>query len=119
MKLLPSLKQKKRYIVFEIISKSIFSSKDIEESILKGLKSFLGEFGLAKAKPLFLLNKTKNNKFMLKVNSDSVDLIKSALTLIKTIKNEPVIIKSITTSGTIKKASLYLGDNKNETTNDR
>ena len=105
MKLLPSLKQKKRYILFEIISDQTFSPQEIQQEVESSFLLFLGQLGIAKSSPLFLKEKTKNNKFIIKVNHTFVDQCKTALILIKKIKNHPVIIKSITTSGTLKKAS--------------
>lgn len=108
MKLLPSLKQKKRYLVFEIISETKFSVLEIQEAVNQALKEFFGQLGLTKASPLFLKEKTKNNKFVIKISHKFVDEGKSALILIKKIKNKPVIIRSIITSGTLKKASTHL-----------
>tara|TARA_Y100000310_G_C20471506_1_gene710287 strand:- start:106 stop:432 length:327 start_codon:yes stop_codon:yes gene_type:complete len=108
MKLLPSLKQKKRYVVFEVATDKTFSVKEIKEAVEFALKDFLGQWGLAKSSPMFLKEKCKNNKFIIKVNHKYVDEVKSALILIKKIKNTPVIVKSVITSGTLKKASLRL-----------
>jgi RNase P/RNase MRP subunit POP5 len=104
MKLLPSLKQKKRYIIFEVSEK--VSELDLKEEVSQALFEFVGTLGVSKMSPLFV--KYKNNKFIMKINHKYVDEAKSALILIKTIKNKPVTIKSIITSGTIKKASLSL-----------
>ena len=106
MKLLPALKQKKRYVVLEIVSDTNFSLAEIRKEVDNALLLFLGQLGLSKAVPLFI--KAKNNKFIMKVNHKWVDELKSALILIKKIKNKSVIIKSIITSGTVKKASAYL-----------
>ena len=106
MNLLPSLKQKKRYIVFEISSSDQFSSSEIKTAVEDALLLFLGQLGLSKAVPLFI--KSKNNKFIIKANHNWVDEVKAALILIKKIKNQPVIVKSIITSGTINKASISL-----------
>ena len=102
MKLLPSLKQKKRYIVFE----SNIPEKELKPAIKDALKDFLGIYGLSKASPEFV--KSKNSRFILKVNHKYVPHAKSALLLITKVKNKSVILKSIITSGTIKKASSYL-----------
>ena len=104
MKLLPSLKQKKRYILFEIISDTTFSQTSIKKAAEQALQQFLGEYGLAKAAPLFVKQK-ENNKFIIKVNHNHLDSCKAAIILIKKIDNKPVVVKSVITSGTIKKAS--------------
>ena len=106
MKLLPSLRQKKRYIVFEIKSETKFSLVDVKKEVEKAWLLFLGQLGMAKSSPLFI--KFKNNKFIVKINHKWVDECISAILLIKKIKNKPVIVRSIVTSGTIKKASTYL-----------
>lgn len=110
MKLLPSLKQKKRYLVFEIIAEKKFSFPEIREEVESSLKEFFGQMGLAKASPLILKEKfnPEQQRFILKINHRWVDELKSALILSKSIKNTPIIIKSIITSGTLKKASNYL-----------
>ena len=110
MKLLPSLRQKKRYIVFEIIADKKFSFSEIKEEVEKAMKDFFGQLGLGRASPLILKEKFNVDKqmFIIKVNNKHVDELKAALTLSKSIKSTPVIIKSIITSGTVKKASKYL-----------
>ncbi|MBI2665525.1 hypothetical protein HYX12_02820 [Candidatus Woesearchaeota archaeon] len=105
MRLLPSLKSRKRYIVFEIISEKKCSFPEVKEEVDSALLLFLGQLGLSKACPLLLNEPFSNNQFILKVNHNYTDEVKSAVILIKSIKNTPVIIRSITTSGTIKKAS--------------
>jgi len=108
MKLPPTLRQKKRYIVFEVIGKDKFTPSEINSEVTHALRDFLGQLGLAKSSPMFLNEKCQNNKFILKINHNWVDQAKSALILIKKIKNTPIIIKSIITSGTLKTASTYL-----------
>lgn len=110
MKLMPSLKQKKRYIIFEIISEKKFSLSEIKSEAERALLLFLGQLGLSKAAPLFVDEKfnPEAQKFTLKVNHKYVNEVKAALALSKSIKNTPIIIKSVTVSGTLKKASTKL-----------
>ncbi|MEK6863437.1 MAG: Rpp14/Pop5 family protein [Nanoarchaeota archaeon] len=110
MKLLPSLRQKKRYVVFEIVSDKSFSLGEVQEAVENSLSKFFGDWGLAKASPLFVKEKWSETKqrFVIKVNHAFVDELKSALILNKKIKNTPALIKSIITSGTLKKAGSYL-----------
>jgi ribonuclease P/MRP protein subunit POP5 len=108
MKLLPSLKQKKRYVVFEIESSKKFSYSDLKSLIEIALKDFLGQLGLSKSSSMLVKEKFKDNKFIIKTNHTYVDECKAALILIKKIKNESVIVKSLTVSGTLKKAAKSL-----------
>lgn len=111
MRLLPSLRQKKRYVVFEIISAydgsaKKFSFPEIKSAVESALLLFLGELGIARAAPMVIEEKfnMEKQRFMVKVNNSFVDEVKAALTLSKSIKNTQVIIKSVRVSGTIKKA---------------
>ncbi len=110
MKLLPSLRQKKRYIAFNVQSETPISLADIQKDVELGLHTFLGDLGIATLVPLFIKEKSmaqdKNQKFIIKVNHTGVDQCKAALILIKKIKNVPVIITSVIVSGTLKKVSL-------------
>ncbi|MFH1275616.1 MAG: Rpp14/Pop5 family protein [Candidatus Woesearchaeota archaeon] len=103
MKLLSSLKQKKRYVLFEIVSNTQFTLKEAQDEVDKAILLFLGQLGLSKASPLFLKERFKDNKFIIKVNHNWVDELISGVILIKSIKNTPIIIRSIITSGTLKK----------------
>ncbi len=108
MKLLPSLKQKKRYVVFNVESSKKFSYSDLKSVTGNALQDFLGQFGLSKSSPMLVKEKVKDNKFIIKVNHTYVDECKAALMLIKKIKSVSVIIKSVAVSGTLKKASESL-----------
>jgi ribonuclease P/MRP protein subunit POP5 len=106
MGLMPSLRQKKRYVVFEIISDQKFSLPEVKTSVDEALRSFLGQLGMGKAAPIYVDEKfdQEAQKFLLKVNNKFVDEIKMGVALCKSIKNTPVIIKSVIVSGSIKKA---------------
>ena len=110
MKLLPALRQKKRYVVFEILADKLFSFSDISSALNDAMKEYWGQLGLSKAVPLLLKEKfsKENQRFIVKVNHKHVDELISAMILAKKIKNTPVIIKSVITSGILKKASTYL-----------
>ncbi|MFA6461139.1 MAG: Rpp14/Pop5 family protein [Candidatus Woesearchaeota archaeon] len=105
MKLLPSLKEKKRYILFQIVADKKFSSGEVKSVVEDLLLSFLGQLGVARAAPLFIEEKfnLENQMFVLKVDHKYVDEVKAALALGKSIKNTPIIIKSVTVSGILKK----------------
>ncbi len=104
---LPSLREKKRYLVFEIISKKdIKSFSDVSNLIWQSSLSFLGEVETAKAGIWVLPDKwsQKKQKGMIKVNNKYTDNLKTALTLIKSFKRQQIIIKSVGVSGMINKA---------------
>ena len=105
MALLPSLRQKKRYVLFEIISDQEFKSSEVEAAAILAIKEFIGQLGLAKSSPVFIKELYTGQRFVLKVNHLFVKEIISALMLVKEIGKSAVAIKSVTTSGILKKVS--------------
>jgi len=101
--ILASLREKKRYLVFEVVSDKDLRLNEVNTSICDELLRFLGEFGCAKA-GIIILNEWKNNKGVMKVGHKFVDEVRSALTLIKEINGNNVIIKTISSSGILNKA---------------
>jgi ribonuclease P/MRP protein subunit POP5 len=102
---LPSLREKKRYVVFEIISKNNinnFPEKEIKNAFLQ----LFGEVNLGKSGLIFLKNKWKDNKGVIRVNNKHVDELKASLCMVKKINNKQATVKSVGVSGTLKKAEL-------------
>ena len=104
--LLPSLKEKKRYIAFEAITKNKLSDDSLK-IIVRKINSFLGVLESAEAGIMPI--EFKNNKGIIKVNHKYVDKVKSAFTFINEINNEKIILRSLAVSGMINKARKYVG----------
>ena len=104
---LPSLREKKRYLVFEIISDSkIENQNKVAEAVLAGCQKYLGEMGMAKA-GLMVLNDNYNQekqRGIIKVSNKMVDNLRAALCFIKEVDHQKVIVRSIGVSGILKKA---------------
>ncbi|MBT7902870.1 hypothetical protein HN587_03330 [Candidatus Woesearchaeota archaeon] len=105
--LLPSLREKKRYIVYEIISdKPIKDVKSISKAFWRVFSGFLGELGCSEAGIILLEDKynKKNQRGLIRVATKFVDKLKASLAVVEQIDNEDVIVKTIGSSGTLKKA---------------
>ncbi|MBL7147864.1 MAG: ribonuclease P protein component 2 [Nanoarchaeota archaeon] len=105
--LLPSLKERNRYLVYEIKTKDKLDFKEVRKEILNSNLRFLGELETAKASVL-ILNDWKNNKGIIKISHKYVDKVRVALMLIKYINRKNVIFKTIRVSGTLKKARSFI-----------
>ena len=103
MKISPTLKQKKRYVRFEIMGEEQLNASEVERTVFSALLQFVGELGMSRMQPMFVKEKFSFPYFVLKVAHTYVDECRAGIILIKKIKNKPVIIKSIITSGTLKK----------------
>lgn len=102
----PTLKEKKRYLVFEVIAKRNLSVSKVKDTLYKTIHTVLGLLDSAKAGIKFLDNRydEKTNKGILKVNHKYVDSLKFALMHTTKIGETKVIVKSHGVSGILKKA---------------
>lgn len=104
--MMPVLKEKKRYLLFEVISPVKFSTEEVKSAVEEGIRRFLGELGLAKAGAMFISEKwdSAKQRGLLKISHNIVDEVIAALILIKSIKNREVIFRSVKVTGTVKKS---------------
>lgn len=103
--ILPSLREKKRYLAFEIISHDPISFTSANNAIYDNCFSYIGELGMSRAGVLILNDKYKNNKGIIRVNHKNVDNLKSSLMIIKDINKQDVIVRTLGVSGILKKAN--------------
>jgi len=105
--LLPSLKERKRYLAFEIISEQpIKDLKAVSESIWQSTLNFLGENTAGEAGIWILqdkYNKTKQ-RGLIKVNNKHLERLKTSLMLVKSINKINVTLHTLGVSGVLKKA---------------
>ncbi len=105
--ILPTLKQKKRYVAFEVLSKDkALSYADIRNSISEAALSFLGELGTAEA-GMRLIDKDfdpKTQRGLIKVGHKHVEKLCSALMMIRNISGHEAIVRCIGISGIMAKA---------------
>jgi|SRR3989338_7281742 len=105
--LLPSLREKKRYLVYEVISKSRFNDTvHVNKAVLDASKEFLGNLGMAKA-GIIPINDQWNadmQRGVIRVNNRHVDELKASLVFARSVDGKEAIIRSIGASGILKKA---------------
>jgi ribonuclease P/MRP protein subunit POP5 len=102
----PSLKEKKRYLVFEVMSNTNLSYEKVEAEIWKSCLGFLGEWGMAKAGMQVLSDcwKQASQRGIIRVTHTHTQHIRSALLLVKSIGGESAVIRTLGMSGIIDKA---------------
>ncbi len=105
--LLPSLREKKRYLAYEVISWYKFNDAvHVSKAILDAANEFLGSLGMAHAGLLPINDKWNENmqRGLMRVNNKHVDELKASLIFIKNIEGNDAVVKSIGASGILKKA---------------
>jgi ribonuclease P/MRP protein subunit POP5 len=100
--LLPSLREKKRYLAYQVCSKETVEKVEAEKAIETELKQLIGTLGTANASLLFLRD-WDQNKGILKVQPKYVDYVKASLALITNVNGKQTTIKSVAVSGMVGK----------------
>lgn len=106
--LLPTLKEKKRYVSYIIHAKESLP-KQTGFQLVTELKKILGVFISAEAGLLAISYDEKTQKGVLRTTTKKLSEVRKALTLITQIKNIPVVVETTTTSGILKTAKLNAG----------
>ncbi|MBI2541220.1 hypothetical protein HYV80_00730 [Candidatus Woesearchaeota archaeon] len=104
---LPSLREKKRYLVFEVISKEkINDAGQVSGAVWNASLQFLGQLGTAKTGIMVLNNKwnAELQRGIIKVSHRHVDSVKAALAFAGRISGKNAIFRSVGVSGILKKA---------------
>jgi len=105
--LLPVLRTKKRYVVYETISKKRITHNQVVKFIVDSFRKNFGIFGLSSA-GIRDTKIYKNNKGVIKVNNKYLDKLRTSMVMIRNINDKKVIIHVIKVSGILKKAKLML-----------
>ena len=105
--LLPSLRERKRYLAFEIISESKIDDFElVSGEINSNLLNFMGEIGAAASGFRLLKDcwNKKEQKGVLMINDCHMPSAQAALALMEKTGNNTMIINSLGVSGILKKA---------------
>jgi ribonuclease P/MRP protein subunit POP5 len=105
-KVMPSLREKKRYLAFEIISRAKVQKASAARAIKAGVLSYLGQLEAGKAGIMFLgeCYDEDSNRGLLKVGHRHLDHLRASLCLIRDIDGQEAIVRSMFASGIIAKA---------------
>ena len=101
--LMPSLKEKKRYIAFEAIAETDITN--FSEETLKEVTKFMGEFGMAQAG---IIPIPVQRGGLWRVNHNFINQTKAGLTMVTHLSGKQIVLRSLGVSGLLKKAQGYL-----------
>lgn len=105
--LMPSLREKKRYIVFEAITeKHINSSNSFYRAITEAAQGYIGLNGLAKAgiQSFSDYYHHESQRGVIRTSHAMAEAIKAACCFITEIDGQPALVKSVMTTGMFHKA---------------
>jgi ribonuclease P/MRP protein subunit POP5 len=102
--LLPTLREKDRYIAFQIISEEAITYADLEAAVWNTMLDFFGEYGTSWTSVWLIKNLYDEQKQfgVIRCNNKSVAAMLAALGLVSRLGDIRVIVKVLKISGTIK-----------------
>ena len=106
--LLPTLREKDRYISFQVISEEPIEYSDLEPAILNTFLDFYGEYGFSKLSFWIIKNLYDPEKQIgvIRCNNKSVQQTVAGLGLVSRLGETRITIKIFKISGTIKGLKL-------------
>jgi ribonuclease P/MRP protein subunit POP5 len=106
--LLPTLRTKKRYVAYEIITDHAIEHSKVWDAIKNSFKECFGIFALSQA-GLMTTRISNTNRGIVKVNSKFLEHLKVAFAMLTEIENSRVILHTVGVSGILRKTKAYLG----------
>ncbi|USG99783.1 ribonuclease P protein component 2 [Thermococcus argininiproducens] len=102
----PTLRDKYRYIAFQVIGERPFKKDEIKRAIWDAALRTLGELGTARTKPWFIKFNEKTQTGIVRCDREYVEELRFAFSLVTEINDSKAIIRSLGVSGTIKRLKI-------------
>lgn len=102
----PTLRDKQRYIAFQVIGERIFKSGEVNKAIWETSLRVLGELETAKAKVWLIRFDERTQTGIVRCDRDYVERVRIALTMLTQINGSKAIIRTLGVSGTIKRLRM-------------
>ena len=105
--------EQRRYIAFQILSKSKLQQMDIHNAVWHALLNFLGELGVAEAEvwPVRGVWDDAKQQGLVRCGNSCIERVRTALSLIVRIGDIPVCVRVLGVSGTVSAAQRkYFGE---------
>ncbi|AEH24006.1 ribonuclease P protein component 2 [Pyrococcus yayanosii] len=99
----PTLRDKHRYIAFQIIGERPLKRNDVKRLIWEASLRVLGELGTAEAKPWFIDFDEESQTGIVRCDRNHVERIRFALALITEFNGTRLIVRTLGVSGTIRR----------------
>ena len=110
-KILPSLRERKRYVVFRVHSEEKLNYPAMKDAAWNSLLNWVGERELSRANVRIIRNlwDPKGQTGFIQCSPKAVDAVKTGLSLVHQIGDQRVIFQTLRVSGTIKSGRAKSG----------
>ena len=104
----PTLRTKKRYLVFEVISETPITFNDLSSALWNSMLAFLGELSASEAKLWLIPNlyDAAGQRGVVKCTHTHVEHLRVVLSLITVIGETRAVVRIVGVTGTIKSAKM-------------
>ena len=112
----PSLRDRTRYLAFDVISEQKILLDDLINTIWHSVLNFLGEIGTSRANIKIIKDTYDNEKQsgILRCSHEDVENVRASLALVQRIGDNRIIIRVLGISGSIKAAKMkFFGEANN------
>jgi ribonuclease P/MRP protein subunit POP5 len=103
----PSMREKKRYLAFEIMSEKPLGY-DADRKLIHKINELLGIFTAPKAGILRVKYNQKSQRGLIRVERKFVDFVRAGFVMIKTLDSVKVAVRTLRVSGMLNKAAVEL-----------
>ncbi len=108
--ILPSLREKKRYVVFKVISDSQTSFSEVRKELMSESVAWMGELMFSRSGLSFIDEWNPQEQLgIVRINRTFLDHLRSVFCLVDSIGHNKAIIRSLGASGTLKGARRFTG----------
>ncbi|MFA6072754.1 MAG: Rpp14/Pop5 family protein [Candidatus Woesearchaeota archaeon] len=104
--LLPSLKERKRYLAIKVLPINSQIVRNPTEEIMQKIRGILGVFESADAGLMYLDYDQKNNVSFIRCSASSLNKVRASLLFIEEIGTQRVILKSLKVSGMVNRVKI-------------
>jgi ribonuclease P/MRP protein subunit POP5 len=104
----PTLKEKKRYVLFEVVSDRKFGKEDVKKAVSSVLHENLGNMGLADAEFAFIDFDEVTQKGILRCKNKRLGEIRAALAILSEINLYKAFLYIRAVTGSIKKTKSVI-----------
>lgn len=101
--ILPSIKEKKRYLVYKIVCEQKIDIRDAKQAIDRQNLKFLGELLMSRANIMHINDLYNQNTGVIRVDNKYLNELKMSISLIRQINNKKAIVNPIYVSGVLAK----------------
>jgi len=108
----PTLRNKKRYVVFELIAEREISEFALKNSLSRLFFDLFGQYGFSHSNYSFVLFNSKTRRAIIKCRRSWKEKTKTALLFLEKIDSIACIPRIITVSGSAKKAKKFVLEDK-------